>query len=198
MQKITKILFAWCLQVNSTQLTIFSWNFVPFSCADIVFIVFMTLGFYWSKKRATHILSQRWTWADPNTRGESVLPNWGHETSGWRAYWVFPPCLQCLKSDENVLTWCRSFLPIGIIFNGFLSIWPNPSWSFSGIELLRSNDKLELILNSSSNIEFWKGYLLFIRKCVTLIICAPISAALHLAPCWLYLYFSTKLNKIKC
>ena len=106
----TKILFAWCLQVNSTQLTIFSWNFVPFSCADIVFIVFMTLGFYWSKKRATHILSQRWTWADPNTRGESVLPNWGHETSGWRAYWVFPPCLQRLKSDENVFfTWCRSF-----------------------------------------------------------------------------------------
>ena len=89
------------------------------------------------------------------------------------------------------------FLPIGIIFNGFLSVWPNPSWSFS--ELLRSNDKLELILKcSSSDIEFWKGYLLFIRKCVTLIICAPISAAPHLAPCWLYLYFSAKLNRIKC
>ena len=89
-QKITIKIFllsldiAWCLQVNSTQLTIFSWNFVPFSRADIVFSVLMTLiGFYWSKKKwETHILSQSWTWADPNTREESVPLSLGHWTSG--------------------------------------------------------------------------------------------------------------------
>ena len=84
------------------------------------------------------------------------------------------------------------YLPIGIIFLGFVPIWVNPSslsWFFSGIDcsqLLRSSDKLELILNSSSDlVKLNCFYLLFIRKCVTSIICAPICAAApDLAPCW--------------
>ena len=63
-------------------LTIFSWDFVPFSCSVIVFIVMMTLEFYPRQEREdTHILWQSLMLADQDTPGESAQPQLGHETS---------------------------------------------------------------------------------------------------------------------
>ena len=64
----------------------------------------------------------------------------------WMKSLLTVPSLSKSYKVINIST-CKYFLPIGIIFNGFLSIWPNPSRSLSEIELLRSSDKLELILN---------------------------------------------------